>query len=479
MKCNHCNAILKSNSNKFCPECGADLTEQKAKEEKMKRRRNKKTIIILVSVLVPISILTIFFLVAKEKFTAENTVASFEESVEQEDAAKLVNLLTPAHDSLEITEENTALFISYLKDHPTEYEELLNRLHNQVDFIKSTSEKINGTAYLDDMYGTVNIKQDGKEWLLFDSYQLQVVPAFLKLNTENKDVQLLINGEVAGTSTEEDFTDTYGPFMPGSYEVMANFENDYSQVEEKVELELFTMRQDTVEESFKLPISEISVESLLDGYTLAINGEKTDIKIQEGEQTVGILPTDGSVSYSFHKDFPWGEVSSEEEPLERRYVGLDTVNALTPEMQTDIMEQLNTTIAEYHQALAEKDVSIMETGVTDKMKETLKKRQAEIAKKYPEYEGKLIRAEYDLSKISNPVFDEELDSYTITMRAHYIFYEPGEDLGWLLVDREKEEFTRSKELTLVYDEDAEQWKLDTYETEYFVITPSVEKAFDL
>ncbi|MCG3420728.1 zinc ribbon domain-containing protein [Oceanobacillus jordanicus] len=475
MKCNHCGAALKSNTSKFCPECGADLTEQKVKA----KRRSKKILFIIVPVLVLVAVLSVFFFIAKGKFTPENTVASFEEAVEQEDAGMLVDLLTPAHDSLEITEENTALFITYLKDHPTAYEELLSRLHNQVEFIKSTPEKSNGTAYLDDMYGTVNIRQDGKEWLLFDGYQLQVVPAFIKLNTANKDVELLINGEVAGTSTEEDFTDTYGPFMPGSYEAMANFKNDYSQVEEKVEIELFTMRQDTVEESFKLPISEISVESLLDGYTLALNGEKTDIEIQEGEQTVGTFPTDGSVSYSFHKDFPWGEVSSEEEPLESNYVGLDTVNALTPEMETNIMEQLNTTIAEYHQALAEKDVSIMKTGVTNKMKDTLKERQANTAKKYPKYQGKLIRAEYDLSNISNPVFDEELDAYTITMRAHYIFYEPVENLGWLLADWEKDEYTRSRELELVYDEDAEQWKLDTYENEYFIITSSFEKAFDL
>lgn len=475
MKCNHCGAALKNNTSKFCPECGADLTEQKIKA----KRRSKKILFIIVPVLVLVAVLSVFFFIAKGKFTPENTVASFEESVEQEDAGMLADLLTPAHDSLEITEENTALFITYLKDHPTAYEELLSRLHNQVEFIKSTPEKSNGTAYLDDMYGTVNIRQDGKEWLLFDGYQLQVVPAFIKLNTANKDVQLLINGEVVGTSTEEDFTDTYGPFMPGAYEAMANFKNDYSQVEEKVEIELFTMRQDTVEESFKLPISEISVESLLDGYTLALNGDKTEIEINEGVQAVGVFPTDGSVSYSFHKDFPWGEVSSEEEPLESNFVGLDTVNALTPEMQTNIMEQLNTTIAEYHQALAEKDVSIMKTGVTNKMKDTLKERQANIAKKYPEYQGKLIRAEYDLSKISNPEFDEELDAYTITMRAHYIFYEPVENLGWLLADREKDEYTRSRELELVYDEDAEQWKLDTYENEYFIITSSDEKAFDL
>ncbi|WP_182858767.1 zinc ribbon domain-containing protein [Oceanobacillus picturae] len=475
MKCNHCGAALKSNTSNFCPECGADLTEQKVNA----KRRSKKILFIIVPILVLVAALSVFFFIAKGKFTPENTVASFEEAVEQEDAGMLADLLTPAHDSLEITEENTAQFITYLKDHPTAYEELLSRLHNQVEFIKSTPEKSNGTAYLDDMYGTVNIRQDGKEWLLFDGYQLQVVPAFIKLNTANKDVQLLINGEVAGTSTEEDFTETYGPFMPGAYEAMANFENDYSQVEEKVEIELFTTRQDTVEESFKLPISEISVESLLDGYTLAVNGEKTEIEINEGIQAVGVFPTDGSVSYSFHKDFPWGEVSSDEEPLESDFVGLDTVNALTPEMQTNIMEQLNTTIAEYHQALAEKDVSIMKTGVTDKMKDTLKERQEKTAKKYPEYQGKLIRAEYDLSKISNPVFDEELDAYTITMRAHYIFYEPVENLGWLLADREKDEYTRSRELELVYDEDAEQWKLDTYENEYFIITSSVEKAFDL
>ncbi|MFD2630927.1 zinc ribbon domain-containing protein [Oceanobacillus kapialis] len=479
MKCDQCNAQFDSKNKNFCPECGADLSEQREKESVRKKKAKKKTLILGIPILVVIAVITTFFFIGKGKFTPEKTLTAFEEAVEQEDTSRLASLLISTQDSFEITEDNVARFITYLKDNPAAYEELLSKLNSQVEIINSNSDGNNGTAYLDDVYGTVNITKSGKEWFLFDGYQLQVIPSFVKLNTKNKDVQLLINGEVAGKSDKEDFSDTYGPLMPGAYEVTASYKNDYSEVENTHVMELFNLGQDTMEQSFQLPLGEITVESLLDGYTLAVNGEKTDIQIEEGEQQIGTFPTDGSVAFSFHKEFPWGEVSSDEQAVESDYIGLDTVNALTPDMQTSIMEQLNTTISEYHQALTKKDTSIMKTGVTDNMKQSLVERQKEVEKEEPGYEGKLIQAIYDLEEISNPKFNEDMDAYTITMRAHYVFHEPVDSLGWLLADREKDEYTRPRELQLIYDEEAEQWKLDSYKNEYFIITSSDEKVFDL
>jgi len=113
------------------------------------------------------------------------------------------------------------------------------------------------------------------------------------------------------------------------------------------------------------------------------------------------------------------------------------------------------------------------------MKKNLEEHIEEIKQEEPNYEGTLIRTEYDLSKISNPEFNKELDAYAITFGVHHTFHEPNGTLGWLLTDRDKDEYTRSRKLTVIYDEEAEEWKLDSNENETFMISDSDAEAFVL
>ncbi|WP_407668376.1 TcaA 3rd/4th domain-containing protein [Oceanobacillus damuensis] len=54
------------------------------------------------------------------------------------------------------------------------------------------------------------------------------------------------------------------------------------------------------------------VNASADDFTLYVNGEKTDIVLNEGEQSIGEFPNDGSVKLEIRKECPWGVVKSDE-----------------------------------------------------------------------------------------------------------------------------------------------------------------------
>lgn len=120
--------------------------------------------------------------------------------------------------------------------------------------------------------------------------------------------------------------------------------------------------------SFDFPVEEITGHSDYNEYTLYVNGEKTDIEINEGEQPIGEFPNDGIVSLSIGKDFPWGEVRSEEVKITNEdEIEFHIEHALNEKARTALMEQLNTIVANYQEALTKKDASILDEGMIKKI----------------------------------------------------------------------------------------------------------------
>nr|WP_067727330.1 hypothetical protein [Oceanobacillus damuensis] len=97
----------------------------------------------------------------------------------------------------------------------------------------------------------------------------------------------------------------------------------------------------------------------------------------------------------------------------------------------------------------------------------------------PDYEGELVKAIYDMSQISDPVYKDELNAYIMTLRVHHVFRVPNSNLGWLWRDLDKDEFRRTALLTVLYDEEEIEWKLESKENLYFTITTSDQRVLKL
>ncbi|RDW21713.1 zinc ribbon domain-containing protein [Oceanobacillus chungangensis] len=474
MKCKNCGHGVKKDA-QFCPECGANL-----KMQHEKKRSSKKIMIVFTSIITVILLsIIIAFFVGKDRFSPEQVVSAFEDAVNNQDANQLVDLLHSSTDSLEITEENTKRLIDYLVDNEDEFEDIKGQLNNQVEFINSTSNQSNGTAYQDDTYATINITKDGKKWLFFDDYKLVVIPGYIQLNLdeENEIVTLYINDEEVEAT--EEYTN-FGPYMPGAYSAKAVFDNTYVTLEEEETLNLFSTDQEALGHTFDMPVAETSVYSIVPDAQLYINGKESDITLDEGKQVIGSFPNDESVTLQIDKEYPWGHVRSEEKVITSdNYVNFDRLIAFNEEEQNKIMEQLNEMISSYHVALTEKDASKLDKRITNNLKSAFTENLTEVEREEPNYSGELIKATYNLSKISNPLYDEKSGLFGITLEAHYVFHEPKGNIGWLFRDTEKDNYTRSRIMTIVYNEDTGEWLLDEYKNKYFIIVESDGKEYDI
>lgn len=163
----------------------------------------------------------------------------------------------------------------------------------------------------------------------------------------------------------------------------------------------------------------------------------------------------------------------------RTYFIIFTALVLSAVVSALLGDTMNEVVATYQEALSEQDASLLDEGVTEEMKERLEEHIAEVAKENPDYEGELVRAVYHSEHFSNPEFDKELDAYKMTMRIQHVFHEPNGNLGWLARDPDKDEYTRSRELTVVFNEDNGEWELHQNENLYFVIPEMYKIEFEL
>ncbi|TFJ91282.1 zinc ribbon domain-containing protein [Lentibacillus salicampi] len=473
MKCSYCGKT-NNEQNQFCSECGSNLLEQNTGKT---WKHSERWAIVLATTIIGLTAgLAIFYQIGKANFAPENLVQNFEEAVENNDPDEIQNLLISSNKSLSINHDNTSKLVEFLKKNPEAFKNLIQKLSEQAKVLKSdvTAQET------DEVYGTLNLTKDGKQWLFFDNYKLEVIPMDIKLESETDGIDLFINDEKVAASSKRKI---FGPYMPGNHVVKAEFENEYTSTETTDEIEIFNSQEDTLMHEIELPLGDVSIISLHDEYKLFVNGEQTDIVINEGENPIGTFPTDSSTAVYIQKEFPWGTAKSEEKPVTSDIVEFDEIDVFKKDETTALMEQINESISKYHEALTKKDESIVQTGVTDNLNKILSEHLEFTGDWNEPYEGELKKAIYDKSKISYPEYNEDLEGYTITLKAHYHLYEPHGhaygNLNWQGRDQEKQQYMERKKLTLYYDEGESAWMLHSIENEYFHIAEKNKKEFTL
>ncbi|OZU89877.1 hypothetical protein CIL03_01685 [Virgibacillus indicus] len=474
MKCSNCGKENKK-QNQFCSECGAQLSSQR--HFPAKKKPGKKVIALTGAIILLLAGAITFYFVGKARFTPENTIETFEQAVKNNNPDEIHSLLTSSDESLSINAQSAANLIEFLSDNPDIFKNLLGKLNDQGGYLNAygTAQGTQGN------HGTLNLKKGEKKWLFFDEYKLEVVPIYITLFTQNDGIDLSINGENVASSSGENYEETFGPYMPGTHVVGASYQNSYTNTETEDEINAFETGEDTIRHEIGLPLTEVTIESDYDEYRLLVNGEETDIIINEGDNLIGKFPEDSSDTVQIHKEFPWGSIKSEEKTVSSGSVEFDDIDVFQEVEKIALMERLNEIFISYIDSLTKRDTSVLHEGATDNIKKDLEEHLEFTSDWDSPYEGRLVKAEYDNSKITFPEYDENLKGYTITLRVHYILHEPEGhafgNLSWLLRDEEKQQYTASKGLTLLYDEKESAWKLHKIENEYFHLSTRNKQEF--
>lgn len=198
-----------------------------------------------------------------------------------------------------------------------------------------------------------------------------------------------------------------------------------------------------------------------------MNGKKTDAIIGKLPEELGMVPIDGSVTFTLEKEFPWGIATSEDFPVKNRRMDLSSFTVLSSDVREDIMNMLNENWKQHTDALQSGDTSKM-TFAPEKYKETVKKQAENLHGRSKEYIATFIKARYDVETLKTPIYNEEKDRYELKVEAEYTLNEP-ELHGYSLL-RKDDDATTTYYMTLYFDENEGEWKIDNYAVGSFFLS---------
>src|SRR5699024_9805317 len=176
-----------------------------------KKKMSKMTKIAISSVAVLVVIVGAGYFVGNSIFSADKAIEKFEEAIDDGDSKAVSKLLNSKDKDLKIDDSSVEGFIDYYNDNPDELEDVVDHLTEQ-------GEK-DGKS--DDGYA-INLKKDGKKFLVFDNYMMQVSPVYFDVYTNYADTEITLDDDVVLTADSDEFTEEIGPYLPGKYTFVAN-----------------------------------------------------------------------------------------------------------------------------------------------------------------------------------------------------------------------------------------------------------------
>lgn len=395
--------------------------------------------------------LFIAFKIIDSQFSAEKVVDSFAESVSESDAAAFKKHTFVKDDDIKLTEKNLKPLFAALKDDKSERKSIISNLRSQGKKYKK------GKLDEDDIaneYEAFNLKEV-KKWGIFSTYEVEISPVYVNVESSaDAVVKIKVNGEDAGKLKEAYKSKKFGPYLPGNIKIVGSLDSDYVEIEEVEELTTFDPGP-SLYASFYFSTNTVEFNAgFADGadeIRLLLNGEDTGIDILDEPKVPGLV-TDGSLTYQYEVDFPWGEVATKERPVDTYYMNDDFL--IPEDDREDIIERI--VLAENEQlelmtTKGKKEQTVMTQEMAKEYKELIEK---QLADSDDILEVALNKLEFGEEEFQY-VYEEDQWFAKLTANVYYDLRtsKEGEDPG---------KFKEDKEVTtyyLSYDEDKEEWFL--------------------
>ncbi|MCT2884389.1 zinc ribbon domain-containing protein [Lentilactobacillus parabuchneri] len=172
-----------------------------------------------------------------------------------------------------------------LKINDQSLQPLIKYFHNNPEDLAAfqTQMKTLGT-YTDNRLA---FKQNGRQFLLFPKYEVEVKPVYVTLSVNKKNAKLQKDGQLITTSTKPHFTKKIGPLVPGTYDLSSSAEINGHKLSNDNNYHLHTNGQ-------LIPLTLKTVSFTVHG------PQGTTVMINSKDQ--GKIGTSGTLAF---KDFPW------------------------------------------------------------------------------------------------------------------------------------------------------------------------------
>ncbi|MCM3568999.1 zinc ribbon domain-containing protein [Neobacillus mesonae] len=296
--CQNCGHKLNPGQ-KFCPDCG---TVQKEKEgtsapspepSRVKEVRQGKPsffqskgfkIIAGVIVVLAAGLFGTYKYMAST-MTPEKIEVQFIDAVKKQNAAEMKKVLNQKQTELTIDDKAVKDFLAYYKKHPDVFSETIAQLKKDAGSLAVNKNYNNKKA-------PVSLVRDGKKWLLFDYYAVNVKPYYIKVTTNQSPVEVLINGQSVGKMEEDKAT--YGPYLLSDFKIEGKYKGKYTPVTATESVDPYEEGSQNLHVDLDVTGDRVEVYSNVGDALLYVNGQNTGKKIKDIE-AFGPVPVDGSM----------------------------------------------------------------------------------------------------------------------------------------------------------------------------------------
>lgn len=311
----------------------------------------------------------------------ERLINRFETAMKNDDVNTFQHVLTISDDTLKIDTVSAGALLKYLKKNPDQENALIHNLHQSDGEENRYSNKL------------INLKK-GPKLLFFDTYKLVVEPVYVTINTNYKDTTLLLNGTELTKADKPNYSQKFGPYLPGIYEIEAKLNTGYIDLTRKENVVLLN-KQNTV--ALDLKGQNVSINTGLNKSTgleasLIINDKSVGLNPLLQTQFGPVL-TDGSVVVAMEAEFPWGKIRTANIPIQSDRVSLNPAN--NTEFKSGLMEATSRFFNSYLQAYTSGNVEILTTASAD-YKTDLQQKINSIKRGSTQYSGKYLSSTFDL-----------------------------------------------------------------------------------
>lgn len=362
--CKECGQKAEKNDLKYCVNCGAALDSlEKAQgtatnKPPRKPLTKRQKFITIISSGVIVLLIGLYFIGAH--FTShERLVKNFSQAVDDGDAKKLAKILTFHKSDEKISASDVEGFLIYLEDDPDITENMIDSLHEQSELLDGKNKQpSNKEEFMETFLSSGNtgkvMLEKGDGFLLYDTYELTIEPAYVTLNTNVEGTKLFAGEKEIAKADSVAFSFEHGPLLPGVYTFRAESEAEDIDLSKEEQTKITStnsnvdLNLDATYISFDVPF-EADLES-----RVLLNDRKVDFNIFKGED-FGPVALDESTNIAVEVDFPWGTMTSVGQPLDRNEIPVSF--KVDKKMQESLTEALQDHVDLYLASWLENDIT--------------------------------------------------------------------------------------------------------------------------
>lgn len=235
---------------------------------------NKSKIAMIALGILIIAIITIIK-VGNSLSDPNRLVTKFENDVASNNVSDLASIMYSTDARLKVDSKSISPLLAYFKSNPSYFNEVIQNLENDVLNLKIAN------SHSVEPINTITLANSGKRFFIFPNYKINIKPSFVNITTTVKDITFSINNTQIGKSDTDNSTKQFGPYIPGTYSILANYKGKYVTLSKPFPVDLVSTNNGIAELSVFDDMNYLNITSDYMDAEIFINGKNINMKVQD------------------------------------------------------------------------------------------------------------------------------------------------------------------------------------------------------